>query len=81
MGRVILGILATASRVVVLDKILKDVGKEVVVFEKASSNEKFASLSAIARANGARCATSVTYCVSGSKSGILVFCVVCVMRI
>ena len=34
MGRVILGILATASRIVVLDKILKDVGKEVVVFRE-----------------------------------------------
>lgn len=73
MRCVILCILTATSCVVILDEILKDIGEEVVMFRKASSNEKFANLSTIARAKGARCATSVTYCVNGSKSGILVF--------
>lgn len=50
-------------------------------FEKASSNEKFANLSTNAFAKSDLCVSSVTYWVSFSNNGILVFCVVCVANI
>ena len=47
----------------------------------ASSKEKFTSLSTRARANGARCAESVTNGVNASNNGIFVLTVVCVENI
>jgi hypothetical protein len=48
---------------------------------KASSNEKFTSLSTNARAKAALCELSVTNGVNGSNKGIFVLAVVCVENI